>query len=103
MQKELEKIGKIVGERLQKHKLKGRTITLKIKFSDFKIITRSHSLPEPVDDIVIITQTAIHLMLASYLESYRIRLLGITVSNFSEVSSPQRPENLSGQLILFGE
>ncbi len=51
MHAELEKIAKIVNERLLKYRLKGRTITLKIKYSDFKQITRSCSIPDNVDDI----------------------------------------------------
>src|SRR5690606_18812983 len=47
MNAELDKLAHKVQERLQRYDLQGRTITLKIKYSDFKQITRSHSLPHP--------------------------------------------------------
>ena len=49
MHTELEKIASKVAGRLEKYQLKGRTITLKIKFSDFKQITRNYSSPEPIN------------------------------------------------------
>jgi DNA polymerase IV len=39
MNRELDKIAAVVNRRLTEHKLKGRTITLKIKYSDFRIAT----------------------------------------------------------------
>lgn len=83
MNAELEKIAKTVNERLLKYQLLGRTITLKIKYSDFRQITRSHSLPERVNDLATVLQIAKELLLTTDPEDSRIRLLGITVSNFN--------------------
>ena len=58
MTRELDRLARRVGDRLQKHSLQGRTITLKIKYSDFKQITRSRSCPSPVDDFDTISRTA---------------------------------------------
>ena len=100
MTRELDKIAQTVYNRLQRYQLKGRTITLKIKYSDFKQITRSRSFPDPVEDLATITATATALLAATELENRKIRLLGITISNFEEIK--KRPgEGSSGQLALF--
>jgi len=101
MNEELEKIAPIVHKRLTEHKLKGRTITLKVKYSNFKIITRSRSFAEPVDDILLILSTAKELLLAAAPEGSPIRLLGITISNFG--LKPVTKQESSGQLPLFTE
>lgn len=101
MNDELDKIAATVHRRLVEHKLKGRTITLKIKYKDFKIITRSKSFPEPLDDLITISSTAKELLLATTPMDNTIRLLGITVSNFGE-KTIARSQSL-GQLPLFDE
>ena len=99
MNKQLEKIAPIVHRRLQEHRLKGRTITLKIKYSDFKIITRSRSLHEPIDDLEVIISTAKELLNSTEPDDVRIRLLGISVSNFGEKTVVRK--SAPGQLPLF--
>lgn len=102
MNKELDRISQTVYKRLQRHGLKGRTITLKIKYSNFKKITRNQSFPHPVNDIVTIQETAKRLLILTGIENVKIRLLGITLSNFGEVfpSNTKKQDN-SGQLSLF--
>ncbi|RWY47343.1 DNA polymerase IV [Mucilaginibacter gilvus] len=99
MNAELEKIAKLVNERLLKYQLKGRTLTLKIKYSDFRQITRSQSHPDCFDDMQTIIHTAKNLLLTTDVENSRIRLLGITVSNFNIVEI--KPLGISAQLRLF--
>jgi DNA polymerase-4 len=99
MHTELEKIAKTVHDRLLRYQLKGRTITLKIKYSDFRQITRSLSLPNCIDDFDIILNTSKNLLAATDTENSRIRLLGITVSNFIPVETKSAPP--SDQLSLF--
>ncbi|MEO6931473.1 MAG: DNA polymerase IV, partial [Chitinophagaceae bacterium] len=83
MKKELEKITATVETRLKKHGLKGRTVTLKIKYSDFKKITRSQSLSEPLDDFDGILEVIFNLLIATGPEDKKIRLMGVTLSNFA--------------------
>jgi DNA polymerase-4 len=100
---ELDKIAETVVKRLQRYELQGRTITLKVKYGDFRQITRNQSFLKPVGDLETITTTAKNLLQASGLEDVRIRLLGISLSNFGEVPQrPVKPDN-SGQLTMFGE
>jgi DNA polymerase IV len=100
MNAELEKIAVTVYKRLQEYQLKGRTIILKIKYSDFKIITRSKSFADPLDNFIAIRNTAKELLITTEPENKKIRLLGITLSNFGE--QKQRPaKDFLGQLDLF--
>ena len=98
---EIEKISQTVYNRLQTYQLKGRTITLKIKYSDFKQITRNYSVSEPVNDLNIITSAAKKLLFATEPEGKRIRLLGVTLSNFGELISKQKNTTYPDQLELF--
>lgn len=98
---ELDKITRVVHQRLLRHNLRGRTVTLKIKFHDFRIITRSHSFEEAIDDKKIIGDTAKSLLLATEPEGKKIRLLGISLSNFGELNSRSAAEGSQDQLTLF--
>jgi DNA polymerase IV len=79
---ELDKLAKLVGDRLQRKGLSGKTVTLKIKYHDFKMITRSRSFDTLIDDKIVIAETAKQLLIASGPENKKVRLLGISVSNF---------------------
>lgn len=98
---ELGKLAEMVQKRLEKHQLKGRTITVKIKFHNFRVITRSLSLPDPTSDRDVLFRVAVQLMSAALNEEDKIRLLGISVSNFGEVLVPVSQTNRFGQLKLF--
>ena len=90
LHKELERIAVIVAQRLDKHNLKGRTVTLKIKYSNFKIITRSKSFSEPVSDALVITNTAKELLEGTLPPPRGIRLLGISLSRFNDGTSSEK-------------
>ncbi|MBG0790659.1 MAG: DNA polymerase IV [Desulfovibrionaceae bacterium] len=71
-----------VGEDLRRHGYKGRTVTLKVKFADFRQITRSRSLDARTDNTAIIYETARDLLKQVELKR-AVRLIGVGVSNFS--------------------
>jgi DNA polymerase IV len=96
MNAELDKIAVTVANRLERYQLKGRTVTLKIKYSDFKQITRNQSLPQGINDLPTIATIAKQLLLKTEPEDKKIRLLGITLSNFGEEHPPE-----TAQLSLF--
>jgi DNA polymerase IV len=98
---ELDKIAQTVYDRLQRHGLKGRTITLKIKYSDFKQITRNQSFPHPVNDRYTICTTAKQLLASTEPENKQIRLLGISLSNFGEIIPSSKKSAIPIQLKLF--
>jgi DNA polymerase-4 len=101
MNNELERIAETVCDRLQRHKLSGRTVTLKIKYSDFRQITRNRSFLHPINDMETISATAKQLLALTETEGKAIRLLGITLSNFGEVQPVHRKVEDTGQLRLF--
>ena len=101
MEAELDKIANTVCKRLQQYELKGRTITLKIKYSDFKQITRNKSLPLGVNDLKTVSSTAKTLLAATGIEDKKIRLLGISLSNFHEIAIKPKEDKPTDQLKLF--
>jgi len=101
MYAELDKIAITVVNRLQRYELKGRTVTLKVKYSDFKQITRNQSFPSPISDLEAIVATSKQLLAASFEDEQKIRLLGISLSNFGEAIPRQKQDKDTGQLELF--
>jgi DNA polymerase-4 len=97
MNLELDKIALTVAGRLEKYQLKGRTVTLKIKYSDFRQITRNQSFLQPIGDLPTIAAAAKQLLLKTDPVDVKIRLLGITLSNFAD----DMPAPPSQQLSLF--
>lgn len=77
-----------VGASLRKSNLKGRTITLKVKYSDFQQITRQTGLSKNTNNTDTIFHTACTLLNDVPL-SKKVRLIGLGVSNFSEATSSQ--------------
>lgn len=86
MLEKLDKIAKEVSKRLEKSKTAGRTVTLKIKYSDFTLQTRSKTLPYFINDKSIILETAKDLLYQEIL-SNSVRLLGISMSNLNSETS----------------
>ena len=71
-----------IAARLKKNGLRGRTVTLKIKFSGFRQITRSRTLEYRTDDAKIIYETANRLFMDEKLPE-PVRLIGVSVSGFT--------------------
>lgn len=82
MEERLLNIAKELEKRLQKSKISGKTITLKIKYSDFTLQTRSKTLPYFVNDKAIIADVAKDLLYQERLKN-SVRLLGISVHNLN--------------------
>ncbi|MGM0436884.1 MAG: DNA polymerase IV [Bacillota bacterium] len=80
-----------VSERLHNKNLKGKTVFIKVRYSDFKTYTRRKTLKNYVNDTDIIYDTAKKLLIKNKLLAKPIRLLGIGVSNLS----PDKKQQLS--------
>ena len=92
MLEKLEHIAEEVSKRLIKSKVSGKTITLKIKYSDFTLQTRSKTLPYFVSEKSIVLETAKDLLYQEKLNN-SVRLLGISLSNLNtEVSKTNKPK-----------
>ncbi len=70
----------------QKAQAFGRTVTVKVKFADFRQITRSRSRPVAVTGQAELRQTSLDLIRSIYPPRNGIRLVGVTVSNFEAAS-----------------
>lgn len=80
---ELRAVAQEVTERVGKKNFKGRTVTLKIKYADFKNITRSKTLPYPVEDYETLYQAGVEL-LEQVDTSPKVRLIGLTIKKNDE-------------------
>lgn len=81
----LEGISEELQRRLQRNKVAGKTVTLKIKYSDFVLQTRSKTLPYFVNDASILLETAKELLYQEKLKN-SVRLLGISLTNLNNTS-----------------
>jgi DNA polymerase-4 len=82
MLEQLEKIATNLDRRLKKHKIAGKTVTLKIKYSDFTQQTRSKTLPYFISDKVLILETVTELLFQERMKD-SVRLLGISLSSLN--------------------
>jgi DNA polymerase-4 len=94
--KELLSLANRVSRRMRGKGVTGKTVTLKVKYSDFVQITRAGTLPEPTEDSRKIYSTACSLMEKTEVGKRPVRLLGISVSQLSFVGQVE-------QLALFDE
>jgi DNA polymerase-4 len=62
---------------------RGRTVTLKVKFSDFEIMSRSQSMPAPVADRDELARVTVRLLEKSMPLPKAVRLLGLSLSSFA--------------------
>ncbi|NBA77118.1 DNA polymerase IV [Emticicia sp. ODNR4P] len=66
-----------------KHEIFGRTVSLKVKYNDFQIVTRSRTTLSPIFDLSLFERIAYELLDQIMPPSKGIRLLGIALSNLS--------------------
>jgi DNA polymerase IV len=94
---ELYRLEKELMERLEHSESAGRTITLKIKFSDFRQITRSRTVQHYIRDFETLHREVTALRKSIKLEDPKIRLLGVSVTNLEIDDCDER------QLYLFDD
>jgi DNA polymerase-4 len=81
---ELERIAGYAWARVERAQVQGRTVTLKVKYGDFTLITRSKSFPAPVPDQVAFALAGQALLEALHPLPKGIRLLGLGLHNLVE-------------------
>ena len=81
-----------VAWRLRNEELKGKTVTIKIKFSDFSVFTKNQTIAEATDSSKILRDSAMKLFL-DYPLKRKVRLIGVAVSNL-EVSKEEAQSSL---------
>jgi DNA polymerase IV len=82
MLEKLEVIASELERRLKKHKISGKTVTLKIKYSDFTQQTRSKTLPYFISDKSLLLETSKELLFQERMKD-SVRLLGISLNNLN--------------------
>lgn len=92
--KEILSLSNRIALRMRREEIRGSTVSLKVKYSDFTQITRAATLPEPTDDSMEIYSTSCGLLKKTAVGKRPVRLLGISLSR---LSSPEGEK----QLFLF--
>lgn len=75
--------------RLRENSYYAKTISIKVRFADFSTISRSKTLPLPIDSTHEIYEIAKALYLALNLDRARLRLVGISLDNLNEAAPEQ--------------
>jgi DNA polymerase-4 len=72
-----------------KHNFAARTVTVKLKYADFRQITRSQSAAEVIASLAAIQQLSFDLLRPHFPPAVGVRLLGVTLSNFDTATSAE--------------
>ncbi|HZW36915.1 MAG: DNA polymerase IV [Deltaproteobacteria bacterium] len=100
VQKELLSLAGRVASRLRRQGVKGRTITLKVKYHDFALVTRAATLDRGTDDGGEIYRSVLGLLRKTETGKRPVRLLGISLSHLLR-EGERRDKEGSEQLSLF--
>jgi len=84
---ELARIAGYAWDRIKRAEVVGRTVTLKVKYGDFTVITRSKSFASPVPDQEGFAAAGQGLLAALHPLTKGIRLLGLGLHNLTEINS----------------
>ena len=90
LEEKLSELSEEVSRRLKNAGIKGKTLTLKITYHDFRKITRSETANDWLWDKELLTEKAMTLMRSTEAGKTPLRLLGIQVSNLNNQSRPSR-------------
>jgi len=99
---ELTKIADKLWDRVEASHALGKTVTLKVKFGDFRIMTRSRTLPAPPASMKQVLEVGIELLSAEFPLPMGARLLGLGLSNMvgdeDESGAPKAQQQLTLEL-----
>jgi len=84
IRREIRELAFLVAASLQRYHLAGRTVTLKVRYADFRTVTRAGSVKEPVCRGGDIARIALGLLGKTEAAVLPVRLLGVTVSRFPQ-------------------
>lgn len=96
----LESLARDLEASLLKREAKGRTVTLKLKYFDFQSVTRSVTIDEPAGSAAVIMKYIRPLLSKTEAGVKKVRLLGISISNFDDQQSHDRQAGKHRQLPL---
>jgi len=90
MKKVLLEQAEQVGWELRKQKLKGSTVTVKVRYPDFTLATRSQTLSSPTDQGIEVYRTALKLLSRTEALQRKARLLGVGISHLIHRDAPEQ-------------
>ncbi len=93
LKRELLSLATKVARRLRRHGLAGKTVTLKVKYGDFKLVTRSTTLETATNDAAAVYAACCELLKRTEAGTRPVRLLGVHLSGLS-------PGHPAGQMSL---
>jgi DNA polymerase-4 len=99
LRERLDEIVEIVWERIAENDARGRTVTLKLKFADFQLMTRAKSLPRPIGSKAEFARLGRAILDEVLPLPMPVRLMGLTLSNLEGEESDDRPPD-TAQLSL---
>jgi DNA polymerase-4 len=88
LRREVVRMADAVGARLRDHGFAGRTVTIKVRFHDFRTITRSVTLPTAIDAGPAVARAA-KMLLEQVDPTSGVRLLGVSVSQLIDAAARQ--------------
>ena len=83
IESELDRMARLKAEWLTEKKLLARTVTIKVRYSDFTTVTRSHTAAEPTEEAERIAARAKTLLNKTQAGTRPVRLLGISLHNLA--------------------
>jgi DNA polymerase-4 len=83
MARHLAALSREVAEDMAALGVRGKTVTAKVRFSDFETRTRARTLPEAVDSEEDIRRAAFECLSRVEVKGRKVRLLGVRMGNLS--------------------
>ena len=96
---ELDRMARQASSWLERRALFARTVTIKVRYSDFTTITRRHTDARPTRDADLVTSRAMALLERTESGTRAVRLLGVSVSSLSTSDEYEPPTRASGPLL----
>src|SRR5687767_7511887 len=87
IREELDRMARENAQWLSRSGLAARTVTIKVRYGDFKTVTRSHTLSVATDDPDLLASWAVELLARTEAGARPVRLLGVRVQGLVEKSS----------------
>jgi DNA polymerase IV len=96
VRQQLLRLSQDVGARLRERRLVARTVGIKIRFADFRTVTRVRTLTEATDATGVVYETSCELYHGLELDQPRVRLVGVKAENLQQ--SDRTPQQLALEL-----
>jgi DNA polymerase-4 len=98
IRRQIDEMARDIAGWLVKKAKTARTVTIKVRYSDFTTITRSHSAPQANADADDIAARAVKLLEKTEAGHRPVRLLGVSVHNFDEAEMHETTEAADARL-----